>query len=195
LAKIDLPVPETARYYSVVYSNDTAGHYALTVGTREEFSYWERISMPVRLISVYLWEGQSLGLILIPYLVAEILGLLIFWRGTRRTAFRLAGTLAGFFFLATSSTVFIQAVYNLTRAPFGPEVYVTMAVITFHAILGVAAIRLAGGEAGILQRSLLAVLGTMALLGGSGLILGPIMAFAASFLPSGNIRFHEIPSN
>jgi hypothetical protein len=156
----------------------------LAVGYREEFSFSERMTTPLRLISVYLWEGQSLGLILIPYLIAEIVALLLFWRGSRRTSFCLAGSLGGFLFLATSASVFTQMVFSLTRAPFGPEVNITVLIAVFNALLGVAAIRLARGEAGILQRVLLAVLGTLALLAGSGLIMGPIMAIAASFLPS-----------
>ena len=196
LAEINISAPESARYYAAVYSNASSisnstsgpnshlGHYGLAVGYREEFSFSERITTPLRLISVYLWEGQGLGIILIPYLVAEILALLFFWRGSRRTSFCLAGSLAGFLFLATSASVFTQMVYSLTRAPFGPEVYITVVIAVFHALLGVAGIRLARGEAGILQRALLAVLGTLALLAGSGLIMGPIMAIAASFLPS-----------
>jgi hypothetical protein len=198
IAEINISAPRSARYYAAVYSNSTnnniaagingpkspLGHYGLAVGYREESSFSERITTPLRLISVYLWEGQSLGLILIPYLVAEILALLFFWRGSRRTSFCLAGLLAGFFFLASSASVFTQMVFNLTRAPFGQEVYITAAIAVLHAFLGVAAIRLARGEAGILQRALLAVIGTLALLAGSGLIMGPILAVAASFLPS-----------
>ena len=207
LAEINVSAPESARYYAAVYSNansigsstngpnSTLGHYGLTVGYREEFSFSERITTPLRLISVYLWEGQSLGLILIPYLVAEIVALLFFWRGSRRTSFCLAGSLGGFLFLATSASVFTQMVFSLTRAPFGQEVYITVAIALFNALLGVAAIRLARGEAGILQRVLLAILGTLALLAGSGLIMGPIMAIAASFLPSksGSIFSKSIP--
>jgi len=196
LAEINISAPESARYFAAVYSNvnstsnstngtnSTLGHYGLAVGYREEFSFSERITTPLRLISVYLWEGQSLGFILIPYLVAEVVALLFFWRGSRRTSFCLAGLLAGFLFLATSASVFTQMVFSLTRAPFGQEVYITVLIAVFNALLGVAAIRLARGEAGILQRVLLAVLGTLALLAGSGLIMGPIMAIAASFLPS-----------
>ncbi|MFZ2470966.1 MAG: hypothetical protein WAW52_03385 [Methanothrix sp.] len=197
IAEINISAPKSARYYAAIFrnssnginagisgANNTIGHYGLAVGYREESSFSERITAPMRLISVYLWEGQSLGLILIPYLVAEILALLFFWRGSRRTSFCLAGLLAGFFFLASSASVFTQMVFNLTRAPFGPEVYITAAIAVFHAFLGVAAIRLARGEAGLLQRILLAVIGTLALLAGSGLIMGPILAVAASFLPS-----------
>jgi hypothetical protein len=175
-----------------VFSNNTAGqaavnlagHYILAVGDREEFSFSDRIIAPIRLISVYIWEGQSAGIVFLPYLIAEVIGVLVFWRGRRRTSFCLAGTLAGFLFLATSASVLTEMVFSLSRAPFGPEVYITLAIIVFHTLLGVAGIRLARGEAGILQRALLAVLGTIALLAGSGLIMGPILAIAASLLPS-----------
>ncbi len=202
IAEINLTAPKSARYYAAVYGNfagnninssninlyngagEILGHYGLVVGYREEFGFLERVTTPLQLISVYLWEGQSLGVILIPYLVAEVLALLLFWRGSRRTSFCLAGSLAGFLFLASSASVFTQMVFNLTHAPFGPEIYITLAIAVLHAILGVVTIRLARGEAGLLQRVLLAVLGTIALLAGSGLIMGPILAVAASLLPS-----------
>lgn len=202
LAEINITSPEAGRYYAAVYDSASesignnsshvsggGGHYGLAVGYEEEFSFTDRFLTPLRLISVYLWEGQSLGMILIPYLLAGIIALLFFWRGSRRTSFCLAGLLSGFLFLATSASVFNQMVFSLTRAPLGPEVYITLAIGVFHALLGVAAIRLARGEAGILQRALLAVIGTIALLAGSGLIIGPLLAMAASFLPSrsGNI--------
>jgi uncharacterized protein YqgC (DUF456 family) len=47
-------------------------------------------------------------------------------------------------------------------------------------MLGVAALRLSRGQAGLLQRVALAVIGTSALLAGSGLIIGPLLAVAAS---------------
>lgn len=202
LAEINITAPESGRYYAAVHgaapegfgNNSSAGaegsgHYGLAVGYKEEFSFTDRFVTPLRLISVYLWEGQSLSMILIPYLLAEVIALLFFWRGQRRTSFCLAGSLAGFLFLATSASVFNQMVFSLTRAPLGPEVYITLAIGIFHALLGVAAIRLARGEAGILQRVLLAVIGTIALLAGSGLIIGPMLSMAASVLPSksGNI--------
>ena len=200
LAEINITAPESARYYAAVYGNEpdrdsngtigtsntnnTTGHYGLDVGYREILSFSDRIITPIRLISLYLWEGQSLVMILIPYLVGEVVALLFFWRGSRRTSFCLAGSLAGFLFLASSAAALNQMVFSLTRATFGADVYITVLIAFFHALLGVTCIRLARGEAGILQRALLAVFGTIALLAGSGLIMGPIMALAASFLPS-----------
>ena len=202
LAEINLSAPQPGRYYAAVYENTKngmkeeaslaaaeadakeGGHYGLVVGYREEFSFTDRMIAPIQIASVYIWEGQSIIMILIPYLVAIIAGGLIYGRGNRRSSFSLTGTLAGFLFLGTSSLVITQMIYSLSRAPYGPEAYITMAIILFHALLGVASIRLARGEAGILQRSLLAVIGTIALLAGSGMILGPILAVSASFLPT-----------
>ncbi|MGV8175828.1 MAG: hypothetical protein ACP5OU_09020 [Methanothrix sp.] len=197
LSLINITAPETAVYYAAVRSSVEAsekgesfwhrggiGHYGLGLGFIEESSFSDRISTPIRLISVYIWEGQSIGVILVPYLVAVFVSLIFFWHGPRRTSFCLAGSLAGFLFLATSASVLNQMTFSLTRAPFGSQVYITLAIAVFHALIGVAAIRLARGEAGILQRALLAVLGTMALLAGSGMIIGPIFSMASSFLPS-----------
>lgn len=193
LAELNLSAPQDGRYYAAIFSNATPGHYGLVVGYREEFGFMERIGSPLRLISVYLWSGQSPSMILIPYLVAEFVGLFVFWRSSRRTAYSFAGTLAAFLFLATSASVLNQTVFNLTRAPFGPEVYVSLTIAAFHALLGVAAIRLARGEAGLLQRVLMGIIGTVALLSGSGLIMGPILAIAASVLPSMNGPILRVP--
>ncbi len=185
LAELDLPAPESARYYVAVYENESnSGHYALAVGNREEFGFAERITMPLRLISVYLWEGQSLALILVPYLAAELIAILLFLKGSMRTPFRLTGLLAAFLFLATSAEILNQMAFSLTRAPFGPEAYITFALAIIPALLGVATLRLSRGEAGLLQRMALAAIGTMALLAGAGLILGPLLALAASVLPN-----------
>lgn len=188
LAGLDLPAPETARYYMVVYEdlphNATEGHYSLALGYREVSGLSERITAPLKILLVYLWEGQSLGTILIPYLVAGAIGVIVVLRRTRRTAFASAGTVGALLFLGTCSSVLAQIVFNLTRAPFTQEVYISLAIAMVSAILGVAALRLAAGEAGLLQRIGLAMTGTLALLAGSGIIVGAILVMATSVLPS-----------
>jgi len=86
-AELDMAAPQSGRYFVAVYDNETSGRYSLAVGYREEFSYLERITTPIRLIWVYVWEGQSAVMVLFPYLAAEFIGLLVFWRGPRRTAY------------------------------------------------------------------------------------------------------------
>jgi hypothetical protein len=213
LTDLDLDAPDTGRYYVAVYNNNYAnnnsnsgssdisrggsagGHYALAIGYVEEFTLLERILTPIELISVYQWEGQSLSTVLAPMLAAALLGLLVIWRGRRRTPFSSAGTLAGFLILGTSATVLSQTVFSLIRAPGGAEVEISLLLAVIPAVLGIAALRLSRGEAGILQRISLAVIGTIALLAGSGLIAGPLLAIASSVLPSGLKVGRERPSS
>lgn len=183
-AELDISAPESGIYYAAVYDNQSGGHYSLAVGYKEEFSFTERIIAPLMLISVYLWEGQSLITIITPWLVATMVGIFVILRGPRRTPFFSTGTMAGFLFLGTSASVLTQTIFNLTRAPAGSEVGISLFLALIPAILGVTALRLARGEAGILQRSLMAVIGTIGLLAGSGFIIGPLLAIMASVLPS-----------
>ncbi len=205
-AELDISAPESGRYYAVVYDNQSggynssssdrsgysgysgysgnSGHYSLAVGYVEEYSFTERIITPLMLISVYLWEGQRLITIITPWLVAVLLGAFAILRAPRRTPFFSTGTMAGFLFLGTSASVLTQTIFNLTRAPAGSEVWISLFLALIPAVLGVAAVRLARGEAGIIQRSLMAVIGTIGLLAGSGFIIGPLLAIMASVLPS-----------
>lgn len=192
LSDLDIAAPESGVYYVAAYGNrnnsnmnsSMIGHYGLAIGYREEFTFTERILTPLRLISVYQWEGQSLSTILMPMLVAILVGLFIIWRSTIRTLFYRAGTLAGFLILGTSATVLSQMAFGLIHAPAGSEVAITVLLAIIPVVLGVVAVRLSRGEAGILQRVVMAVIGTIALLAGYGLIAGPLLAIAASVLPS-----------
>jgi hypothetical protein len=200
-AELDITAPESGRYFAVVYDNNkiisnsssngssnsdnqTGGHYGLTLGYIEEFSFTDRFLTPLRLVSVYQWEGQSLITIITPWLVAALVGIFFILRSPKRTPFYTAGTLAGFLYLGTSASVLTQIIFSLTRAPYGPEAGISLALALIPTILGVAAIHLARGEAGILQRSIMAVIGTIGLLAGSGFIIGPLLAIAASVLPN-----------
>jgi len=184
LAEIDLLAPEPGRYYVAVYGNQS-GHYSLAVGFSEEFSFAERITAPIMLLYAYSWEGQSPITILVPWIAAALVGVMIILFGSKRTPFYWAGTMAALLFIGTSASVLAQTVYNLTRAPYGPEVAISLALAVIPAVLGVIALRLSRGEAGILQRSILAAVGTLGLLAGSGLIIGPVLAVVASVLPPG----------
>jgi hypothetical protein len=182
LAEIDLPAPEPGRYYVAVYGNDS-GHYSLAVGFLEKFSFAERITSPLLLLYVYSWEGQSPITILMPWIAAALVGATLILLGSKRAPFYCAGTMAALLFIGTSASVLAQTVFSLTRAPYGPEVAISLALAVIPAVLGVIALRLSRGEAGILQRSILAAIGMLALLAGSGLIIGPVLAVVASVLP------------
>jgi hypothetical protein len=185
-ASLNISAPESGRYYAAVYSNQSGGRYSLALGYKEEYSFTDRIVTPIRLVSVYLWEGQGLITIITPWLVAALAGIFVILHSTRRTPFFTTGTMAGFLFLGTGASVLTQIIFNLTRAPVGAglELGISLFLVLIPVILGVAALRLARGEAGILQRSIMAVIGTVGLLAGAGFIIGSLLAIMASVLPS-----------
>ncbi len=199
-AELDILAPESGRYYAAIYDNQNSQnngnsqnknfdrHYILALGHKEEYSFTERFLTPISLISVYLWEGQRLITIITPWLVAAMVGIFLILRNPKRTPFFSTGTMAGFLFLGTSASVLSQTIFSLTRAPYVPEVAISLGLAVIPALLGVVAVRLARGEAGILQRSLIAIIGTIGLLAGSGFIIGPLLAVMASVLPSRNGR-------
>ncbi len=180
MAELNTTASNSGIYYVAVYDPDSAGHYSLAIGYREEFGLWERITTPIRLISVYQWEGQSLAFILAPIFAAAIIGSTLIWQRRKRTAFMSSATMAGMLFLGSSATMLSQIIFNILRVSAGSEVIISLVLSLIPAILGVAALRLARGQAGLLQRVGLAVIGTCALLAGSGLIIGPLLAIAAS---------------
>jgi hypothetical protein len=87
--------------------------------------------------------------------------------------------MAGMLFLGSSATMLSQIIFNILRVSAGSEVVISLVLSLIPAILGVAALRLSRGQAGLLQRIALAIIGTCALLAGSGLIIGPLLAIAA----------------
>jgi len=91
--------------------------------------------------------------------------------------------MAGMLFLGSSATILSQIIFNMMRVSLESEVAISLGLTLISAIFGVAALRLSRGQAGLLQRIALAIIGTCALLAGFGLIIGPILAIAASVSP------------
>lgn len=180
MAELNITAPNSGMYYVAVYDPNNKGHYSLAIGYREEFGFMERITTPLRLISVYQWEGQSLAFILAPIVVATFIGSILIWRTKKRTTFFSSATMAGMLFLGSSATMLSQIFFNIMLASVGSEVAISIVLALIPAILGVAALRLSRGQAGLLQRMALAIIGTSALLAGSGLIVGPLLAIVAS---------------
>jgi hypothetical protein len=183
IAELNTTATNIGVYYLAVYDPDNGGHYSLAIGYREEFSLMERITTPLRLISVYQWEGQSLAFILAPMCLAAIVGLVLVWHSNKRTTFMSTTTMAGMLFIGSSATILSQIIFNMMRVSVGSEVAISLALTLISAIFGVAALRLSRGQARLMQRIALAIIGTCALLAGFGLIIGPILGIAASVSP------------
>jgi hypothetical protein len=183
------------QYYLVVYeasSNPTGGHYGLAIGNRETYTIDEWVLIPFNLISIYQWEGESLALILAPMIITIIIGIiLVAWRQRKQhdlaNPMAWLGSIAGFTFLGTAASTLYQLAFCATQVSVGLEVIVTLVFAIVPLIIGVLTLRLAlknSHVSSIRKRIYFAILGIAALFSWAGLIVGPILAFAAALMPT-----------
>jgi hypothetical protein len=192
MADLAIDAPATGTYYVAVFEPYEGGHYGLAIGDRESYGIAEWILIPLNLISIYQWEGQSLMMILSPMIATIITGLtLIIWRmykmSERGTVLTWLGALAGLLFVGTAVTTLFEMILASIGAPIGAEIAVTLVFVLIPFLLGFATLRLSlwkGERVGIRRRMYLAVLGVVALFIWSGLLIGPTLAIVASLAPA-----------
>lgn len=192
LAERDLEAPGSGTYYVAVYESSTGGHYGLAIGDRESYTLSEWILIPLNLISVYQWEGQSLAFILSPLIATLVIGLvLIIWRDRKRaTPRRLSswlGSFAGLLFIGTGAIVFMQMVLSLIQTSLVSEAAITVVFALIPILLGLVTLRLClkmDDRVSLRKRTYLVILGIVALFTWAGLLVGPMLAIITSVLPS-----------
>lgn len=189
LAELKIPAPDPGNYYIAVFEPERGGHYSLAIGERESFSLKEWILIPISLISVYKWEGQSIFMIFLPIIITLAICLSIFWKKNwiPETPFEWAGIMAGFLFIGTGSSVIFQMGLALSSTRLVEEALITVVFALLPVILGVAVIRSITNNrenVDIRKRAYLAVLGIIALFVWAGFLVGPMLAVLASIVPA-----------
>jgi hypothetical protein len=189
LAEVDIPAPESGKYYIAVYGPGRGGHYSLALGEREVYSLAEWILIPISLISIYQWEGQSLLIIFLP-IVATLLismGLMFWWRKNwiPVSLFEWTGMLAGLLFLGTGFMVLFQMVLAFSHTHLVSEVVITSILALLSILLGIAVTRIIlknRKKVDTRKRIYLVILGIIALFVWSGFLVGPVLAVMASLM-------------
>jgi hypothetical protein len=195
LADETLENPTSGTYYLVVYEQSEAakgGNYGLAVGDRETYTIDEWILIPLNLMTIYQWEGQSLALILTPMITALIIGIiLITWRfkKQRNLANPMAwlGGIAGLTFIGTAATTFYQMLAAATHVTIRAEALITLIFAIVPLAIGLVTLRLAikdNDKASVKRRIYYLILGLAALFMWAGLIIGPTLAIVASVMPT-----------
>ncbi len=201
LADETLENPTSSQYYLVVYEqSDTpkGGNYGLAVGDRETYTIDEWILIPFNLMSIYQWEGQSLALIFTPMIAALVVGIiLITWlfrkQGNLANPMAWLGALAGLTFIGTAASTLYQMLAAAIRITIGTEALVTLIFAIIPLAIGLVTLRLSvknSQKASVRKRIYYVILGFAALFIWAGLIIGPILAIAASIMPT-NLKKKE----
>ncbi|KUG19274.1 hypothetical protein ASZ90_011016 [hydrocarbon metagenome] len=191
LVDIDIAAEEAGEYVVAVYDPDEGGRYALAVGYEEAFDLDEWLLIPIVVIGVRLWEGQSLPYILSPLIAALIIGIgLIFLRQRQQlvalTPFSIIGALAGLFYIGGGGMTLMQMATVLAEAPLQGSVIVTFLLALIPIVLGIAILRIAlrrRAPEGMRDRIKIALLGAAGLVVWAGLLVGPALALLAAVLP------------
>jgi hypothetical protein len=193
LADLDINAPVSGTYYIAVFESSRGGQYSLAVGDREAFSLSEWIFIPIKLLSIYQWGGQSLFIIFFPVIATLAIGLWVFRRKgwIARTPFEWVGILAGLLFFGSGVLFLFEMVLALTRVSPVPEIVITIILGILPIILGIAVIRIIlkdREKVGMGKRAFLFIIGILALFLWAGFLLGPALAIIASFMPQKNIN-------
>ncbi len=191
LASVDLPSPATGAYYLAVFEPSQGGKYGLAVGTAESFTIAEWLLIPVNLLSIYRWEGQSPVLVFAPLATTLAIGIIVLFQ-TRMTLkapdslFGWLGALAGLFMLGSAASVLYQMSVALSRAPANAGIALTVILAALPALLGLGALRLSLKKSRLskVRRAITVLIGIAALFAWSGLIIGPVLALASAFMPA-----------
>lgn len=181
--------PVDGTYVIAVYTPADGGPYTLATGTLESFTLPEWIMVPVDLIGVRLWQGQSLLLIFGPYLAGLVIGLgLLFGRRKRKqmSPASWSGLVAGLLYLGSGTALLIQTGIAVRMAAAGPAVLVTLAFAAIAFGAGAAAVSASIRSPDPTPRRfrvLMALIGIAGIAAWAGLIVGPVLAFAAALVP------------
>ncbi len=189
LASFDQEVSAGGTYYVAVYEQSHGGRYGLAIGYKEEFGLDEFIRIPIDVIGIHQWEGQSLLLILAPVLVTLVIGLaLLIWKRPTplRGFFSGIGVLAGLLYLGSGFMMLTQMILALTTASPDVGVVLTAIFIVIPILLALAIFRLAiyRKQITVRVRIFMAILGVLGLFAWAGLLIGPVLALVGSLVPS-----------
>jgi len=193
-ATYSVVVPAAGTYYVAVFEADEGSAFGLVVGFREAFTPTEFLLVPVAVLGIHQWEGQSLAFILAPMTLTLIVGSGLLAIGLRSKTIALEGLFgwlaigAGLLYLGTGLMLLLQTAVALETTGLDPAAVLPFLYVLIAAILGTFAIRTGlarNGRASLSGGVLMGVIGLLGLFTWSGLLLGPVLALVAGVLGIG----------
>jgi len=183
-------ITQPGTYYVAVISPSDETQYSIAVGYLEEFRVSEWILVPVNVINTHIWEGQSIIVILAPFLAIMILGLILIARREQTNQIKKPlsfwfATIAGLCYLGGASIVLVQMFRVLMVTGFSAGVIVTLILAFIPIMLGIWILRIARSPFPLSKkdRFSLGIIGLLGLLFWAGLIIGPVIAIIAALVP------------
>lgn len=189
-AEIDRQVPAGGEYLLAVYDErGRAGPVGLALGRNEQFTPIEYLTVPIDVLAVHAWEGDSPAVVFGPAALIVVLGLV--WlrpriarrdERLRRWALGLSAIGMG----ATSASLAVQLGISLAMAGVSPIALLPTLLIAVPAALAVWLARLATLPRLALswrRRVGVGLAGAVGLLTWAGLLVAPLLAILVALVP------------
>jgi hypothetical protein len=147
LEDVNFSVPETGRYYLAVFGETSHGRYAITIGFQETFTFDEWILVPINVLSIHLWEGQNLLLILAPILLTVPLGLYLIYRRQEEenrisSPLTWMGLVGSLLVVGSGVLIFHQMIVAALNVPINAQAVITTVFALLPIIVGYFGIRI-----------------------------------------------------
>ncbi len=124
----------------MVNNGTRSGNYGLAVGYKEEFTLPEWVMIPISIVNIRIWEGNSLAFVIGFPLLIVVFGLVYLFRVKKKpvpiTVETLAGSAGGLLYIAGSLFMLIQTLMALGKTGFEASFGVTAIFIVIPLILG-----------------------------------------------------------
>ncbi len=186
VARFNITVPEGGTYYIAVFGN-SGGKYSLAPGFLEEFTPAEWLLIPWSVITIHLWEGQSLFLILSPLIAVLIGGIALITVARKKKGMPFGPVhwlivTAGLLYIGGAAMTALQIVFTVSVTGYDPSIFLTLFFLGIPLLLGLIAVRagftLSRRDSGRKTGVILIMTGLLGLLFWAGLIIGPVLAIA-----------------
>ncbi|UCF08473.1 MAG: hypothetical protein JSW28_01935 [Thermoplasmata archaeon] len=171
-------------YFLAIYEPENTGKFGLAVGYVEKFDVDEWISVPIDVVNIHVWEGQSILFILAPVLVTMVAGfaLMFFPKFPYITppenAVGFTFHLGGLLYIGSGFSIFVQMAVALSRASVGPGVIVTSIFGLIPILLGLAIFKVVPRTEEEFKKDRIIKIGLLGVLGlvfWAGLLVGPVL--------------------
>lgn len=158
------------------------GDYALVMGYKEMFTLTEIVMVPLSLLQIYLWAGNGILAVAIPFALVAGFGTIPLLRDRSKSLARKFIRIAGFLFLATAAVVTVQMTIALSQSGWGSEALATIGLIFLSLALGALTIRFSVRDFNdaLKTRALLMGLALVAVISWNGYLIGPLLLIAAA---------------
>jgi hypothetical protein len=183
-------------YYFAVYAEEGEGRYGIAVGYVETFTLSEWLMIPIDVIGIHQWEGQSLALILAPMALTLLLGLFILFKKYQPTSSVAVfiGVLSGLLYIGSGFMMITQIIIALIGATSTSSFILTLVISILPIVVGLAILRkivLYDLSWTIGDRVTFAAFGILGYTLWAGLLVGPSLAIILSVLPATHARNSE----